>query len=177
MSCPKLEFVQCRCRGSVSGNRPMCRGGHSVWTRFVSSRAELLCISAGSLTPIRRTEKVTLMQRLASFVFAVGLLSSCALAQGAGQTTSMVRGVVFTIHPDRACCPAETHSRLWEVVPLAGAACRFLDAAIAMYAQHYSTYSGRGLSTRGTARLLRVPSGTVKARVARARRKHKQFVG
>jgi RNA polymerase sigma-70 factor (ECF subfamily) len=36
--------------------------------------------------------------------------------------------------------------------------------------------AGDGLSVRETARLLRVPSGTVKARVARARKKLKQFV-
>jgi RNA polymerase sigma-70 factor (ECF subfamily) len=37
--------------------------------------------------------------------------------------------------------------------------------------------AGDGLSTRETARLLGVPSGTVKARLARARTKLKKFVG
>jgi hypothetical protein len=34
MSSPKLELVQCRCRGSVSEYLPMCRGAHSVQTDF-----------------------------------------------------------------------------------------------------------------------------------------------
>ena len=34
MSCANVEFVHCRCQGSVSGHRPMCRGAHSLLTDF-----------------------------------------------------------------------------------------------------------------------------------------------
>jgi RNA polymerase sigma-70 factor (ECF subfamily) len=85
----------------------------------------------------------------------------------------------------------ETHSPLWEMLPHAGPnpeeLCRRSE-----FVERLTHFSKRlspcllrtiqlsardGLSTREMASLLRVPSGTVKARVARARRKLKQFVG
>jgi RNA polymerase sigma-70 factor (ECF subfamily) len=84
----------------------------------------------------------------------------------------------------------ETHSPLWEMLPHAGPnpeeLCRRSE-----FVERLTHFSKRlspcllrtiqlravdGLSIRETARLLRVPSGTVKARVARARRKLKHLV-
>ena len=36
----QLELVQCRCRGLMSGDRPMCRGAHSVRTDFSGMAVE-----------------------------------------------------------------------------------------------------------------------------------------
>jgi RNA polymerase sigma-70 factor (ECF subfamily) len=84
----------------------------------------------------------------------------------------------------------ETHSPLWEMLPHAGPnpeeLCRrseFVERLTHLsnrlspcLLRTIQLRAGDGLSTRETARLLRVPSGTVKARVARARRKLKHLV-
>jgi hypothetical protein len=36
----QLELVPCRCRGLMSGDRPVCRGAHSVRTDFSGMAVE-----------------------------------------------------------------------------------------------------------------------------------------